>query len=67
MHLRPARGGFQKQRTLLSGVYISLYKRTKSSINMQLYTEPNPSLGWSAEWFGREREAGEVNAPFGAR
>lgn len=42
VHLSPQRGGFQKQRTLSSGVYTSLYKIIKSSINTQLYTEPNP-------------------------
>lgn len=55
MHLRPGRGGLQKHRTLLSGVYTSLYKRMKSSINTQLYTEPDPSPGWPAEPSGRDR------------
>lgn len=39
------KGAFQKQRTLSSEVYTSLYKRIKSSINMQLYTEPIPRTG----------------------
>lgn len=60
LHLSPERGGFQKQRTLSSGVYTSLYKIIKSSINMQLYTEPNPSLGWPVELGGKRGvKAGE--------
>lgn len=48
----PKRGD-SKARTLSSGIYTSLYiykkRKVKSSINMQLYTEPNPSLGWPVE------------------
>lgn len=66
MRLSPEKGRFQKQRTLSRGVYTSLYKRIKSSINMQLYTEPNPNLGWPSGLGGREGvRAG--NVPFGAR
>lgn len=64
MHLSPERGAFQKQRTLSGGVYTSLYKRIKSSINMQLYTEPNPRSGWVGRWEGGE---GRGTVPFGAR
>lgn len=61
----PERGDFQKQRTLSSGVYTSLYKRIKSSINMQLYTESNPSLGWPEGWGGSEVPEGKGVSPLG--
>ena len=52
------KGAFQKQRTLSSEVYTSLYKRIKSSINMQLYTEPIPRTGKR----GRGLKAGELSS-----
>lgn len=61
----PQRGGFQKQRTLSRGVYTSLYKIIKSSINMQLYTEPNPSLGWPGELRGRDGGEGRAMSHWG--
>ena len=44
------KGGFQKQRTLSSGVYTSLYKRIKSSINMQ--QSPTQAWGGQRGWEG---------------
>lgn len=35
-------------------VFIYKKRKVKSSINMQLYTEPNPSLGWPVELGRRE-------------
>lgn len=48
------KGVGSKSKGLLPIVYTSLYKRIKSSINMQFYTKPNPSLGWPVGLGGRE-------------
>ena len=62
VHLSPERGASQKQRTFSGGVYTSLYKRIKSSINMQLYTEPNPRTRWVSRWEGGREGGREVRA-----
>jgi len=54
-----------KSKGLLPVVYTSLYKRIDSSINMPLYTEPNPSLGWPVGLGGRKARPGEQTSQLG--
>lgn len=54
-----------KTKGLLPVVHTSLYKRIKSSINMETYTAPNPSLGWPVGLGGRKARPGEQTSQLG--